>query len=131
MSQLTGKWKHDRSENLEELLAAMDVGMVMRKLAGSTSPTVDIAVADDGTWTIKAATAVKTMTSTFKLGEPFEESGPDGKKRKVASLENDVLTVKVVDDPAGAVVIREVVDGQMIMTMTKGSVTAKRIFNRA
>ncbi|XP_070576161.1 fatty acid-binding protein-like [Ptychodera flava] len=132
MSQLVGKWKHDHSDNLDNFFKAMKVGIVARKLAGSTSPSVEITVSDDDTWTIVTNSGLgKTMTICFKIGDPFEDTRPDGAKVKaMAILEDDVLTIKPVDNPEGPSVSRQVVDGQMTMTLTKGGVTAKRTFKR-
>ena len=44
---------------------------------------------DGGVWTIKTSTTLKTMELKFKLGEPFDETTPDGREvTAVCTLED-------------------------------------------
>ncbi|XP_078000686.1 fatty acid-binding protein homolog 6-like [Glandiceps talaboti] len=132
MSQLAGKWKHVKSENLDDFLKAMNVGLVKRKMATSTSPSLEISIGEDGTWTITLNIGITSKKSTFKIGESFEDTGPAGNTAKVvASLEDDKLIMKPIEGENGPVVVREIVGEELVMTLTKGDVIAKRFFKSA
>ncbi|XP_006820239.1 fatty acid-binding protein, muscle-like [Saccoglossus kowalevskii] len=132
MSQLVGKWKLDRSENFEEFLMAIDVGAIQRKVMSKVSPVTEITNDDQGNWKIEISTAIKTNVSTFKLGEVFDDCSPSGGTRKaIASLEGDTLVVNPHEDPEGATITREIVDGELVMTLAKGGAIAKRFFKKA
>lgn len=82
-AQFDGKYKLKTSENFDAFLKEIGIGLVSRKLAGTSSPTLEITTSDDGYTTIKATSPIKTTTTRFKLGEEFEEERMDGKKCKV------------------------------------------------
>merc|ERR1712126_486763 len=85
------KWTHSREssrtseENYEELLKLLDVNFLLRKAATVSTPTVEI-TETDGVFNIKSSTTMKTVEMSFKLGEPFDETTPDG--REVTALAN-------------------------------------------
>merc|ERR1711936_405179 len=58
---------------------ALGVGMVTRKLGNKTSPVVTISE-QDGEYTFKQESLVKTSEIKFKIGEEFEELTADGRK---------------------------------------------------
>ena len=66
---------------------------MMRKMAGSSSPTVEISVNGDD-YEFKTITAIKTSVTKFKLGEEFDEERLDGKKVKVCLKNFLILLVK-------------------------------------
>ncbi|XP_070575626.1 fatty acid-binding protein 12-like [Ptychodera flava] len=132
MSNLVGKWKGDHSENMENFLKAIGVGDAAKKVAESDNVSVEISVSGDGTWTIDTVGGiVKKNKIIFKPGVPFEDVRPGSKTEKiVVTLEDDKLITKPVDNPDGASSVWQVVDGHAILAVTKGDVTAKRIFNK-
>merc|ERR1711939_1089913 len=75
----TGKYKLTTSENFEEFMKALGVGLVTRKLGNKSSPTVTV-TEDNGEYTFKQESLVKTSEIKFKLGEEFEEVTADGRK---------------------------------------------------
>ena len=60
----------------------LGVNFMLRKMANTSSPTVEIS-SDGDSYEFKTVTALKTSVSKFKLGEEFEEDRLDGKKVKV------------------------------------------------
>ncbi|XP_078001137.1 fatty acid-binding protein-like [Glandiceps talaboti] len=133
MSQFVGKWKHVRSENLNEILVAQGVPWLLRKIMTSTSPAQDISIADDETWTLKLVLSIKKKENTFKIGEPFEDTdGPFQSTRQyVALLKDGKLVLQRAQNPEeGLVCIREVEEDDMTMTLEFKGVVAKRFFVR-
>merc|ERR1712168_772057 len=75
------------AEKYEELLKELDVNFLLRKAATVSTPVMEV-TEDGGVWTIKTSTTLKTMELKFKLGEPFDETTPDGREvTAVCSLE--------------------------------------------
>ena len=78
MAACTGKYKLTQSENFEEFMKALGVGLVTRKLGNKSSPTVTITEAA-GEYTFKQESLVKTSRTTFTLGQQFQEKTVEGK----------------------------------------------------
>jgi len=85
MDAFKGKFERTSEENYEELLKLLDVNFLLRKAATVSTPTVEI-TETDGVFNIKSSTTMKTVEMSFKLGEPFDETTPDG--REVTALAN-------------------------------------------
>uniref|UniRef100_A0ABK0LPE8 Cellular retinoic acid binding protein 2 n=2 Tax=Rattus norvegicus TaxID=10116 RepID=A0ABK0LPE8_RAT len=84
MPNFSGNWKIIRSENFEEMLKALGVNMMMRKIAvaAASKPAVEIKQENDDTFYIKTSTTVRTTEINFKIGEEFEEQTVDGRPCK-------------------------------------------------
>merc|ERR1712215_521110 len=85
MEVFKGKFERVSSENYEELLKALDVSYLLRKAATVSTPIVEI-TEENGVWSIKSSTTLKSMELKFKVGVEFEETTPDG--RDVKSVVN-------------------------------------------
>lgn len=86
MDVMVGDWKLVTSENFEELMKEMGVGLVMRKLAMTTKPSVKFEKNGDE-WTFTTSSAVKTTQIKYKLNEEFDEETADGRKVKVRTFD--------------------------------------------
>merc|ERR1712014_515316 len=87
MDAFKGKYNRTSAENYEELLKVLDVSFLLRKAATVSTPVLEISE-EGGVWNIKTSTTLKTMELKFKLGEPFDETTPDGREvTAVCSLE--------------------------------------------
>lgn len=73
MSKLIGTWNLTSSENWEEYMKEVGVGMIMRKTAASIKPTVTIEN-NGSNWNIKLASTFKSSELPFVDGVQFEES---------------------------------------------------------
>merc|ERR1712114_90070 len=85
MDAFKGKYERTSADNYEELLKLLDVNFLLRKAATVSTPVMEISE-NDGVFTIKSSTTMKTTEMSFKLGEPFDETTPDG--REVTGLAN-------------------------------------------
>merc|ERR1711874_573941 len=77
MAACTGTFKLTQSENFEEFMKVLGVGLVTRKLGNKSSPTVTI-TEEAGEFTFKQESLVKTSEIKFKLGQEFDELTADG-----------------------------------------------------
>nr|ALS04313.1 cellular retinoic acid-binding protein 2 [Acartia pacifica]ALS04315.1 cellular retinoic acid-binding protein 2 [Acartia pacifica] len=81
MDSFKGKYERVSAENYEEFLKALDVNFLLRKAATVSTPVMEVSE-EDGVWTIKTSTTLKTMELKFKVGEEFDETTPDGREVK-------------------------------------------------
>ena len=89
MVQIEGSYKHEKSENFDEYLTAMEIPLVPRKMMTSTSPSIEISKNGDE-WTLSFKVAVISNTVKFKMGEDFEEKEPmTGNVHKVSIYRMD------------------------------------------
>ena len=58
--------------------------MVLRKAGKISTTNITVAQHDDGSWTWDYTIAFKSGNLKFKLGEPFPETTPDGRKVTVS-----------------------------------------------
>lgn len=120
-----GKWKLSESENFDEFLKALGVGLAWRKLGQTSKPTVEIKVEGDD-WSIKTHTILKTTELKFTLGKEFDEDRMDGSKVKSkVTLEDGKLIQKQSGDKE-VTIVREVKDGQLHVTCSLENITSLR-----
>jgi fatty acid-binding protein 3 len=84
---MLGEWKLISSENFEDVMKALGVGLVLRKLGASQKPNVKFEKNGDE-WTFSTISAIRTIVIKFKLDEEFDEETADGRKVKVIHLKN-------------------------------------------
>lgn len=69
MSQeFVGRWKLIHSENFEEYMKEVGVGLITRKAAANLKPTLEIKVEGD-LWYSNQYSTFKNTTLSFKLGQ--------------------------------------------------------------
>ncbi|XP_043196390.1 sodium/calcium exchanger regulatory protein 1-like [Amphibalanus amphitrite] len=131
---MIGKWKMESSENFDEYMKALDVNVMLRKMASTASPTVEISE-QGGTFQLTTCTAFKTTTITFRLGEQFNEETADGRKVKSTMTWEDGTLVhdQKGDTEKGQkdTVLRRTFDGDtMTLKCTVDDITATRVYKR-
>lgn len=95
------------------LNSLLGVGMVLRKMGNTVSPTVEI-TQDGDTYTLTTTSTFKTSAISFKLGEEFDEETLDGRKVKsVITLDGNKLTQEQKGDKPSTIV-REFTDSELI-----------------
>lgn len=67
-----GTWTFESSENFEEYMKAVGVGMLQRKIGSTLKPTYHISK-DGDTWVIKMESSVKSTETRFVDGVEFDE----------------------------------------------------------
>uniref|UniRef100_A0A8C5SIA0 Cellular retinoic acid binding protein 2 n=1 Tax=Laticauda laticaudata TaxID=8630 RepID=A0A8C5SIA0_LATLA len=84
MANFTGSWKMRSSENFEELLKALGVNVMLRKIAVAAASKPAVEIKQQGpSFYIKTSTTVRTTEIRFEVGEEFEEQTVDGRPCKV------------------------------------------------
>ena len=128
---LIGTWKLETSENFDDLLKELGVGFMLRKVATSAKPNVEISQNGDE-WTLKTVSAVKTTEIKFKIGVEFEEVKADGSKGK-STFTIDGNKLYQVSDNNGKPynTTREIVDGKLKVTVKAGAVVCTRVYTKA
>ena len=125
----------ESSENFDEFMKALGVGMIKRKLANSVIPINEIEIADSGEYTIRTVTTVRTSEITFKLNEPFTEDTIDGRKTQTmpTRIGNFLKLDQKGDKSRGekdSVMTRDLVGDIFTMKMMVDNVVCTRIYKR-
>merc|ERR1712013_918376 len=61
-------------------MGALGVNLLLRKAALISTPIMEVSL-DQGVWTIKQSTTLKTMEMKFKVGVECDDVTPDGRER--------------------------------------------------
>merc|ERR1711915_251560 len=131
MSECTGKYKLATSENFEEFMKVLGVGLITRKLGNKASPTVTITKEGDE-YNFKQE-SFKTSEFKFKVGEPFEEITADGRKvmSTMTQLAPNVMQhdMKGTDGGKDSVCVREFFKDKLIAVCSCEDVTTTRVYH--
>lgn len=102
------------------------VGMVLRKMGNTVTPTVELKK-DGDLYTFTTTSTFKTSSISFKLGEEFDEETLDGRKVKsVCTMDGNTLTQEQKGDKPSTIV-REFSDSELITVSS--AFTARRLAN--
>lgn len=101
-----------------------------RKVACTTTPTVEISVKDDGTIVVKTLSTFKNSSIEFKLNEEFEEARMDGKNVKtVITQDGNKLVQKQQADPP-VEIVREFSGDKLTVTCKCKDVVCVRNYKK-
>ncbi|KAM9251825.1 cellular retinoic acid-binding protein 2 [Cariama cristata] len=137
MPNFSGQWKMKSSENFEELLKALGVNMMLRKIAVAAASKPAVEIKQDGeNFYIRTSTTVRTTEIGFRVGEEFEEQTVDGRPCKSLARwesENKLVCEQRLLKGEGPRTgwSREMTnDGELILTMTADDVVCTRVYVR-
>ena len=121
------KYKLEKSENFDEYMKELGVGLVLRKMGNSVSPTIELTKNGD-VYTLTTSSTFKTSSVNFKLGEEFDEETLDGRHVKsIVTLDgNKFIHEQKGDKPT--TVIREYTENEVTVTCTIGDVKSVRVY---
>ncbi|XP_071559248.1 fatty acid binding protein isoform X2 [Temnothorax nylanderi] len=127
-SEFLGKrYKLFSSENFDEFMKALGVGMVTRKMGSTVSPVVEL-TEKDGLYTLKTTSPFKNTEIKFKLGEEFDEETADGRKVKsVCTLDGNKL-VQVQKGEKDTTIEREFNATEMKAIMKVDDIVCTRVY---
>ncbi|CAH2052426.1 unnamed protein product, partial [Iphiclides podalirius] len=123
------KYKMTSSENFDDFMKAIGVGLITRKAANAVTPTVEVRQ-DGDTYVLVTSSTFKTTEVKFKPGEEVDEERADGAKVKsVYTFEGNTLK-QVQKCPDGLEInyIREFGPEEMKAVMTVKDVTCTRVY---
>uniref|UniRef100_A0A8D0HE46 Cellular retinoic acid binding protein 1 n=1 Tax=Sphenodon punctatus TaxID=8508 RepID=A0A8D0HE46_SPHPU len=136
MPNFAGTWKMKSSENFDELLKALGVNAMLRKVAVAAASKPHVEIRQDGDqFYIKTSTTVRTTEINFKVGESFEEETVDGRKcRSLATWENEnkiyCKQTLIEGDGPKTYWTRELNNDELILTFGADDVVCTRIYVR-
>ncbi|KAK2524546.1 hypothetical protein Q9233_009475 [Columba guinea] len=136
MPNFAGTWKMRSSENFDELLKALGVNAMLRKVAVAAASKPHVEIRQDGDqFYIKTSTTVRTTEINFKIGESFEEETVDGRKcRSLATWENEnkiyCKQTLIEGDGPKTYWTRELANDELILTFGADDVVCTRIYVR-
>ena len=132
---LPGRYLMETSDNFDDFMKALGVGLIKRKLANSVIPINEIEIADNGIYTIRTVTTVRTSEISFKLNEPFTEDTIDGRKTQtVATRVGNFLKLDQKGDKSrgekDSLMTRDLVGNVITMELIVDNITCTRIYKR-
>ncbi|XP_050450229.1 myelin P2 protein isoform X2 [Cataglyphis hispanica] len=128
INEILGKrYKLSSSENFDDFMKALGVGMVTRKMGATVSPVVEL-TEKDGVYTLKTTSTFKNTEIKFKLGEEFDEDTVDGRKVKsVCTLEGNKL-IQVQKGDKNTTIEREFTPTEMKAIMKVDDIVCTRVY---
>ncbi|RXG71572.1 Fatty acid-binding protein, partial [Armadillidium vulgare] len=82
MSKILGSYVLESSDNFDNFMKALGIGLVTRTMANKTTPTI-IFTEKGGVYTMQTVSTFKSYDINFRLGEEFDELSSDGRKCKI------------------------------------------------
>nr|XP_056710222.1 myelin P2 protein-like [Euleptes europaea] len=129
-NKFVGSWKLVSSENFDDYMKELGVGLATRKLGSLARPKVIISMKGD-VITIRTESAFKNTEITFKLGQEFEETTADNRKTKTAiTLEKGSLIQVQKWNGKESTIRRKLVDGKMVVECIMKGITCRRVYER-
>ncbi|XP_073948127.1 fatty acid binding protein isoform X2 [Choristoneura fumiferana] len=123
------KYKLESSENFDEFMKTLGVGLITRKAANALSPTVELKK-DGDQYVLVTSSTFKTTEMKFKPGEEFDEERADGVMTKsVCTFEgNKIKQVQKAPDGLEVHYVREFSPEELKAVMTVKDVTCTRLY---
>lgn len=104
------------------------VNFLIRKMAGSTTSTVELLKLDDGSYSFNTVSTFRTQELKFKPDEEFTEKRMDGEEvpTTIKFDGNKMIQTQRAKKPIS--IIREFTETELIATCTVGDVVSTRWF---
>ncbi|XP_002199737.1 myelin P2 protein [Taeniopygia guttata] len=129
-NRFVGTWKLISSENFDDYMKELGVGLAARKLGGLARPDIIISMKGDIV-TIRTESTFKNTSISFKLGQQFDETTADDRKVKsVVTLEKGSLVQVQKWNGKEATIKRRLVDGKMVVECAMKGVVCTRVYER-
>ncbi|XP_028650918.1 cellular retinoic acid-binding protein 2 [Erpetoichthys calabaricus] len=131
-----GNWKMKSSENFDELLKALEVNVMLRKIAVAAASKPAVEIQQDGeTFYIKTSTTVRTTEINFTVGKEFEEQTVDGRPCKSMPKWDGESRIKceqtlLKEGPKTSWTRELTNDERLILTMSANDVVCTRVYVR-
>ncbi|XP_058874772.1 cellular retinoic acid-binding protein 2-like isoform X2 [Acipenser ruthenus] len=133
----SGTWKMKSSLNFEELLKALAVNVMLRKIAVAAASKPAVEIRQDGeSFYIKTSTTVRTTEISFTVGQDFTEQTVDGRPcRSSPCWDTDsrihcAQTLLKGEGPHTSWTREITNDGELILTMRADDVICTRVYTR-
>ncbi|XP_006086935.1 fatty acid-binding protein, heart-like [Myotis lucifugus] len=125
-----GTWKLVDSNNFDDYMRSIGVDFATRQVASVIKPITIIEINGD-TITLKTQSNFKSTEISFKLGVEFDETTADDRKVKsTVTLDGGKLVHVQKWNGQETKLVRELVDGKLILTLTHGNVVCTRTYKK-
>ncbi|KOX73671.1 Myelin P2 protein [Melipona quadrifasciata] len=126
-SVLEKRYKLQSSENFDDYMKALGVGLMTRKMGSSLSPVVEL-TENNGVYTLKTSSAFKNSEIKFKLNQEFDEETIDGRQVKsVCTLEGNKL-IQIQKGEKETTIEREFTPTEMKAIMKVDDIVCTRVY---
>uniref|UniRef100_A0A8C4R6Q1 Cellular retinoic acid binding protein 2, b n=1 Tax=Eptatretus burgeri TaxID=7764 RepID=A0A8C4R6Q1_EPTBU len=133
MPNFSGTWKMKSSEKFEDYLKELGINVMLRKMAATAKPTVEIRQNGESFY-IKTWTSIRSTEISFVVGQEFEEETMDGRRMKslVKYEKDNKLSCQqrpLKGDGLDTAWTRELVnDNELILTMSCKDTVCTRVY---
>jgi len=125
---LNKKYKLATSENFDEYMKALGVGLVTRKMGNTVSPVVELKKEGD-VYTLTSSSTFKTTVISFEPGKGFDEETADGRKVKTTmTIDGNKLTQVQKGVDRTTTIVREFTADEMKAVMPVDDIICTRIY---
>lgn len=124
---LNKKYKLASSENFDEVMKALGVSWMVRKVGGAVSPVIEL-TEQDGVYTLTSNSTFKNTEIKFKFGEEFEEETPDGRKVKSVINQEGLKLTQIQKGEKETTIIREFSPEEVKMIVQVEDIVSTRIY---
>lgn len=125
---LNKKYKLATSENFDEYMKALGVGLVTRKMGNTVSPVVELKKEGD-VYTLTSSSTFKTTVISFEPGKEFDEETADGRKVKTTmTIDGNKLTQVQKGVDRTTTIVREFTADEMKAVMHVDDIVCTRIY---
>ncbi|XP_060534427.1 fatty acid-binding protein, adipocyte-like isoform X2 [Cylas formicarius] len=123
------KFKLESSDNFDEYMKALGVGLVTRKVGGAVSPVVELNKQGDE-YVLTSNSTFKNVVTKFKPGVEFDQETPDGRKVKATITVdgNKLVEVQKGADGKETTIERTFTDDEIKMVLSVDDITSTRIY---
>lgn len=102
------KYKMVNSENFDDYMKALGVGLVFRKMGAAWKPCFELIKQNDKQYLIRSTSSVKNVDLPFVVDSEFEETTTDGRKvRTTFKFENENKLIQIQKGDVDSEIIRE------------------------
>ncbi|KAI6212345.1 Sodium/calcium exchanger regulatory protein 1 [Aphelenchoides besseyi] len=127
--EFVGRFELVESENFDAYMKAVGYGYLVRKMAATIRPIMEIKI-EGSKWTIDLITTFKTIRTEFELGREFDEDSSDGRKLKSVCHFVDGRLIQKQQGTLSSSIERYFQDGKLYMILECEGVKATRIYKR-
>lgn len=124
---LNKKFKLASSENFDEVMKALGVGWMTRKIGTTINPIIEL-TENDGVYTLTSQSTFKNTEIKFKLGEEFEEETPDGRTVKSTIIQEGNTLFHVQKGDKETLIERIFTPEEVKMTVAVDDIVCTRIY---
>lgn len=125
-----GKWNLEKSENFDDYMKAIGVGMATRLIGNKLKPSQEISVSD-GNWSIKTVSTFKSSELKFKIGEEFDETTPDGRAVKTTVVADGTTLTATQSGDIPTTMSRQFTKDTFTMILKAKDVICTRVYKKA